>query len=182
LTQLIQDVIILLKNKEDFSSRKQIVFEGMTDHLILSGNEEQIKQVVWNLCINALEAMSERALTLKLKEVFSFQSGVFYASHRGMVLEVQDEGCGIAFDQITNIYDPFYSSKKDGVGLGLATVYQIINQSGGAMDVNSTVGKGTLFTIFLPDQENSFTFSIIQNNSNRGTHNVRRRTYKNNGY
>jgi two-component system, NtrC family, sensor histidine kinase PilS len=153
LTQLIQDVIILLKNKEDFSSKKQIVFKVTTDHLILNGDEEQIKQVVWNLCINALESMSQGTLSLSLKEVFSYQSGDFQANHRGMVLEVQDEGCGIASDQINNIYDPFYSSKKDGVGLGLATVYQIINRNGGVMDVKSSVGKGTAFTIFLPDQE-----------------------------
>ena len=153
LTQLIQDVIILLKNKEDISSKKQIIFKGTTDHLILNGDEEQIKQVVWNLCINALESMSQGTLALKLKEVFSFRSGEFQANHRGMVLEVQDEGCGIALDQINNIYDPFYSSKKNGVGLGLATVYQIVNRNEGVMDVKSTVGKGTLFTVFLPDQD-----------------------------
>jgi len=161
LTQLIQDVIILLKNKEDFSSRKQIVFKGMTDHLIWNGDEEQIKQVVWNLCINALEAMSQGTLTLKLKEVLSFQSGDFKSNHRGMVLEVQDEGCGIAQDKINNIYDPFYSSKKDGVGLGLATVYQIINRNGGVMDVKSKVGKGTLFTVFLPDQESAISSPLL---------------------
>jgi two-component system, NtrC family, sensor histidine kinase PilS len=153
LTQLIQDVITLLKNKEDLSSKKNIVFKRTTDHLILNGDEEQIKQVVWNLCINALEAMSEGTLTLSLREVISFQSGEFQADHGGMVLEFQDEGCGIASDQINNIYDPFYSSKKDGVGLGLATVYQIVSRNGGVMDVKSTLGEGTLFTVFLPDQE-----------------------------
>ena len=106
------------------------------------------------MCINALEAMSQGTLTLKLREVFSFRNGKFQANHRGMVLEVQDEGCGIALDQIINIYDPFYSSKKNGMGLGLATVYQIVNRNGGIMDVKSTVGKGTLFTVFLPDQDN----------------------------
>ncbi len=154
LTQLIQDVIILLKNKEDLSQKKQIVFEGTSDHLIVNGDEEQIKQVVWNLCINALESMSQGTLTLTLKKVFSFEIGKFQTNHRGIVLEVQDEGCGISPAQITNIYDPFYSSKKNGVGLGLATVSQIVNQSGGVMDVKSVVGEGTLFTVFLPDQEN----------------------------
>ncbi len=153
LTQLIQDVITLLKNKEDLSSKKSIVFKRTTDHLTINGDEEQIKQVVWNLCINALEAMSEGTLTLSLREVVSFQSGEFQADHSGMVIEFQDEGCGIASDQINNIYDPFYSSKKDGVGLGLATVYKIVNRNGGVMDVKSTLGKGTLFTVFLPDQE-----------------------------
>jgi two-component system sensor histidine kinase PilS (NtrC family) len=153
LTQLTQDVIMLLKNKEGRSSKKKIVFKRTTEHLIINGDEEQIKQVVWNLCINALDAMSEGTLTLSLRDVISFQSGEFQADHGGMVLEFQDEGCGIAADQINNIFDPFYSSKKDGVGLGLATVYKIINRNGGVMDVKSTLGEGTLFTVFLPDQE-----------------------------
>jgi len=153
VTQLIQDVITLLKNKEDLSSEKQVVFKRTTEHLILNGDEEQIKQVVWNLCINALEAMSRGTLTLSLREVPSFQRGEFKTSHGGMVLEVQDEGSGITPDQINNIYDPFFSTKKNGVGLGLATVYQIVNRNGGVMDVKSVLGEGTLFTVFLPDQE-----------------------------
>jgi two-component system sensor histidine kinase PilS (NtrC family) len=153
VTQLIQDVITLLKNKEDLSSEKQVVFKRTTEHLILNGDEEQIKQVVWNLCINALEAMSRGTLTLSLREVPSFKRGEFKTSHGGMVLEVQDEGTGITPDQINNIYDPFFSTKKNGVGLGLATVYQIVNRNGGVMDVKSVFGEGTLFTVFLPDQE-----------------------------
>jgi two-component system sensor histidine kinase PilS (NtrC family) len=152
VTQLIQDVITLLKNKEDLSSEKQVVFKRTTEHLILNGDEEQIKQVVWNLCINALEAMSRGTLTLSLREVPSFKRGEFKTSHGGMVLEVQDEGTGITPDQINNIYDPFFSTKKNGVGLGLATVYQIVNRNGGVMDVKSVFGEGTLFTVFLPDQ------------------------------
>ena len=135
---------------EDLTEVKEM---QMTDHLIINGDEEQIKQVMWNLCINALEAMSEGILTLSLREVFSFQSGEFKSDHGGMVLDFQDEGCGIAADQINNIYDPFYTSKKDGVGLGFATVYKIVNRNGGVMDVKSTLSEGTLFTVFLPDQE-----------------------------
>ncbi len=155
LTQLIQDVIILLKNKEDFSPNINIILKGPTDRLILNGDEDQIKRVVWNLCINALEAMREGTMTLTLKEVFSYRSGEFQSNHRGMVFKVQDEGCGIAPEQISNIYDPFYSRKKDGVGLGLATVYQIVDRNGGYMEVESALGKGTVFTIFLPDHESS---------------------------
>ncbi|MBC8283807.1 MAG: PAS domain S-box protein [Nitrospinae bacterium] len=159
LTQLVQDVIILLKNNEDFSQDKKILFEGSADHLIFNGDEEQIKQVVWNLCINALEAMTEGTLLIKLKEVSSYQSQKFHAERRGVVLQVVDQGCGIAPDQMENIYDPFYSSKKDGVGLGLATVYQIVHRNEGTMDVESTLGKGTSFTVFLPDLESSLSLA-----------------------
>ncbi len=159
LTQLVQDVIILLKNNEDFSSDKHIVFEGSVDHLVFNGDEQQVKQVVWNLCINALEAMTAGTITIRLKEVSSFHNRLFHTDRRGVVLEVLDQGCGIAPDQMENIYDPFYSSKKDGVGLGLATVYQIVHRNEGTLDVKSKVDEGTSFTVFLPDLETSFSIS-----------------------
>jgi two-component system sensor histidine kinase PilS (NtrC family) len=159
LTQLVQDVIILLKNNEDFSPDKKIIFQGSADHLIFNGDEQQVKQVVWNLCINALEAMTAGTLTIQLKEVFTYHNHHFHADRRGVVLEVVDQGCGIAPDQMENIYDPFYSSKKDGVGLGLATVYQIVHRNEGTLDVKSTLGKGTCFTVFLPDLEPSLSLA-----------------------
>ncbi|MEK9627881.1 MAG: ATP-binding protein [Nitrospinota bacterium] len=159
LTQLIQDVIILLKNSENFSGDKQIQFERAADHVIFHGDEEQIKQVVWNLCINALEAMTKGTITIKLKEVSSFHNNNFHADKKGVVLEIVDEGCGIAPDQMENIYDPFYSSKKDGVGLGLATVNQIVHRNEGTMDVKSILGEGTTFTVFLPDLEASLSLA-----------------------
>jgi two-component system sensor histidine kinase PilS (NtrC family) len=159
LTQLVQDVIILLKNKEDFSPDKKIIFEGSVDHIILNGDEEQIKQVVWNLCINALEAMTVGTLSIKLRGVSNYHSQNFHSNRRGVVLEVIDQGCGIAPDQMENIYDPFYSSKKNGVGLGLATVYQIVHRNEGALDVKSILGKGTSFIVFLPDLETSLSLA-----------------------
>ncbi len=159
LTQLVEDVIILLKNNEDFSSEKQIIFERSADHLIFNGDEEQVKQVVWNLCINALEAMTIGTLSIGIKEVPGYHNNNFHANKRGVVLEVIDQGCGIAPDQMENIYDPFYSSKKGGVGLGLATVYQIVHRNEGAMEVNSTLGKGTSFTVFLPDLDSSLSLA-----------------------
>ncbi len=159
LTQLVQDVIILLKNNEDSSPNKKIIFQGSADHIIFNGDEQQVKQVVWNLCINALEAMKTGTLTIKLKEVSAYHNHDFHTNRRGVVLEVMDQGCGIAPDQMENIYDPFYSSKKDGVGLGLATVYQIVHRNEGTLDVKSTLGEGTCFTVFLPDLETSLSLA-----------------------
>ncbi|MBT5471002.1 MAG: hybrid sensor histidine kinase/response regulator, partial [Nitrospina sp.] len=136
-----------------------IIFEGSVDHIILNGDEEQIKQVVWNLCINALEAMTVGTLSIKLRGVSNYHSQNFHSNRRGVVLEVIDQGCGIAPDQMENIYDPFYSSKKNGVGLGLATVYQIVHRNEGALDVKSILGKGTSFIVFLPDLETSLSLA-----------------------
>ena len=115
--------------------------------------------MVWNLCINALEAMTTGTLTIKLKEVSAYHNHHFHANRRGVVLEVVDQVCGIAPDQMENIYDPLHSSKKDGVGLSLATVYQILHRNEGILDLKSTLGEGTCFTVFLLDLETSLSLA-----------------------
>src|SRR3546814_8657165 len=71
------------------------------------------------------------------------------------VIEVQDTGCGIPPDIVDRIFDPFFSTKEvgAGTGLGLSTVYGIVKQTGGYVFVDSTVGAGTTFAIFLPRSE-----------------------------
>lgn len=152
LTQVIQDVIILIKNREDFSAAgNRIDFHTASGHMIINADEEQVKQVIWNLCINGLQSMTDGGrLKISLEKVTSFESVGFKSDKRGYVLTVQDEGCGIAEDQINKIFDPFYTTKENGVGLGLATVYQIVQQNDGTIDVASKEGRGTRFAIFLP--------------------------------
>ena len=95
--------------------------------------------MVWNLRINALVAMTIDTLTIKLKEVSAYNNHHFYENRRGVVLKVVGQGGGIAPDQIGSIYDPFYSNKKYGVRLCLATVYNIVHRNEGTMDVKSTL-------------------------------------------
>ena len=115
--------------------------------------------MVWNFCINALEAMTTGTLTIKLKEVSSYHNHHFHANRRGVVLEVVDQGCGIAPDQMENIDVPFYSNKKNRFGLSLAKVYQILHRNEGTLDVKSTLEEGTCFTVFLLDLETSLSLA-----------------------
>jgi signal transduction histidine kinase len=71
------------------------------------------------------------------------------------VLSVADTGCGIREEVLPHIFDPFYTTKEvgKGSGLGLASVYGIVDQSGGHVEVQSRVGRGTTFTVFLPAVE-----------------------------
>ena len=65
-------------------------------------------------------------------------------------ISVRDTGCGIAAEDLIKIFDPFYTTRETGTGLGLAITHGIIEQHGGKINVDSTPGKGSVFTIFLP--------------------------------
>lgn len=154
LTQVVQDLITLAKNSEDYNPSIEIEFHGNKDHLVIHSDEKQMQQLIWNLCINAMDAMPEGGrLQMDLHSVSSYQGVGYKFRGKGIVLTVQDNGPGIPQDQIQNIFDPFFTTKENGVGLGLATVYQIVQRHGGTIDVKSQVGQGTRFSVFLPDEQ-----------------------------
>jgi two-component system cell cycle sensor histidine kinase/response regulator CckA len=116
----------------------------------------QLEQVIMNLAVNAADAMPDggtltfttRNLRLSDNEVHNFQHcrpGDY------VVLEVEDTGCGMEKEVRELIFEPFFSTKGErGNGLGLATVYGIVRQHGGAIRVNSRRGEGSTFTVCLP--------------------------------
>jgi two-component system cell cycle sensor histidine kinase/response regulator CckA len=116
----------------------------------------QFEQVIINLAVNARDAMPNGGrLTLRTSNV---GADVADQRNKGMpvgeyvLVEVEDTGTGIAPEIIDKIFDPFYTTKDigKGTGLGLSTVYGIVKQTGGFVYVDSEVGKGTAFRIFLP--------------------------------
>jgi PAS domain S-box-containing protein len=112
----------------------------------------QLSQVFNNLIINALQAMPEggtlavaaRNEALDGKNPCSLPAGSYIR------LTFSDQGCGISEDDLTRIFDPYFSTKPKGNGLGLASVYSIINKHSGHIGVTSTLGEGTSFSIVLP--------------------------------
>jgi len=117
----------------------------------------QFEQVIVNLAVNARDAMPDGGkLTLRTANVTAEESGRF--SYQGMpigeyvLIEVEDTGTGIAPEIRDKIFDPFFTTKEvnKGTGLGLSTVYGIVKQTGGFVYVDSELGKGATFRIFLP--------------------------------
>ena len=118
------------------------------------GDRAQLLQVFQNLVVNAIQAMPEgrpshvwlRAAnaTLAADQVSPLTAGDYVR------FEVKDDGCGIPPANLQKIFDAFFTTKKHGTGLGLATVLQVIRKHGGQIGVQSTVGTGTTFTLFLP--------------------------------
>jgi PAS domain S-box-containing protein len=117
-----------------------------------SFDQNQISQVIENLIINAKQAMPAGG-TIELSA-----SNVRIENKEHPILEnndyvkisIKDQGIGIPKDQINHIFDPFFSTKEKGHGLGLATSYSIIHRHGGYIDVNSEPGKGSTFNVYLP--------------------------------
>ncbi len=120
-------------------------------------DETQIGQVMDNFVINARQAMpmgGKITITaVNVKEV---------PGHLGSFvrISIQDEGIGIPHDVLPKIFDPFFSTKKTGHGLGLSTVFSIIMRHGGWIDVDSTPEKGSIFHTFIPASLKNMSFEI----------------------
>lgn len=123
------------------------------------GDAVQLRQVVMNLIVNAAEALEGRAGTLVVRTSRVLVNRPATLSpwaapdRRGgayVVLEVRDSGCGIAPEALARIFDPFYSTKPTGRGLGLATVHGIVDRHGGFLAVETVPGEGSVFRAYFP--------------------------------
>lgn len=144
---IIQETFILLKSR----------FNGIHTHLqlydelpIISGDPDQIKQVLMNILINALEAMPDGG-SLDVSTYFVQNKN----SHPSTEIIIRDTGIGIQEIDLKKIFQPFFSTKKDGIGMGLAVCERIIQNHDGEIKVVSQYGNGTEFTIVLPMKNNS---------------------------
>lgn len=120
-------------------------------------DEGQMEQVLINLAVNARDAMEGGGKLLIETENFTTRKPMELISEElppghWTLIKVTDTGCGIPEENLTRIFEPFFTTKEvgHGTGLGLATVYGIIKQTGGFLDVDSKVGQGTTFYIYLP--------------------------------
>ncbi|MEE8269900.1 MAG: ATP-binding protein [Nitrospinaceae bacterium] len=153
LTQLLEDIITLMKNSNEYDPSINIQLVAPPDHIIIQSEEAQIKQMIWNLCINGIQAMDKSGnLTMTLKRVEGYQHKKFKTDRRGVVIIVEDQGRGIPLEEQESIFDPFFTTREEGVGLGLPTVKQIVERFAGHIGVESELGRGTCFDVFLPQE------------------------------
>ena len=134
---------------------------GDPDATVL-GDPGQLRQVVWNLCLNGLEAMPKggrlrvavepaaQAAAAQGRRAEERRTGpVGGPTCAGLVITVEDEGEGIDPRWLDRLFEPFFTTKQGGTGLGLATVHRIVESHGGRVEVESRPGSGTRFRCHL---------------------------------
>jgi two-component system sensor histidine kinase PilS (NtrC family) len=135
-----EEVLLLLEHRASPGSLK--VMREFPPSVLWPVDAQQFRQILWNLCLNAVEAMPEGG---ELRVAVAV---------RGETLEitVSDTGEGIAAGDIAHVFEPFFSTKSEGTGLGLALVHRVVQEHGGEIDVRSSPGLGTTFTLTLPSR------------------------------
>jgi len=154
IVQQLTDFKILIKDTTEFVLRGSSVtsdFFISDDLWTLVGDQVQIEQVLNNLLINAVQSMPSggkieiSAENIELEKPRSpLKPGKF------IKMTVKDEGIGIPDKYLSKIFDPYFTTKKEGSGMGLAISNEIVRQHGGYIDIESEVGEGSTFYIYLP--------------------------------
>ncbi len=153
LKTIVADMLSFIQKGPDFRSGHRIVFSKSIDDFEHEFDGNQMKQVIWNLSINAFRAMpAGGTLTVTLEH--DLQGNVLLRFH--------DEGKGIEPDRLDSIFDPFQDSTTGGSGLGMAIVYRIIQDHRGQISIDSRPGKGTTISVHLPARSTQAIQPLLQ--------------------
>ncbi|ELO1773868.1 cache domain-containing protein [Vibrio fluvialis] len=110
-------------------------------------NRHQLLQILVNLQMNAIYAMNGKGkLTIRSEDWCE------HGEVLGAIVHIEDEGCGIKPEHLKRVFDPFYTTKREGTGLGLSVSQSLLSQTGGEIRVQSEVGKGSTFSVYLPSK------------------------------
>jgi len=143
INPIIEESLTLVKTG---AKKREVHFvTELSAKAIVEMNRHQLLQILVNLEMNAIHAMDgEGTLTIRSEDCYEDQQ------LQGVMIHVIDQGCGIAPEQLKRVFDPFYTTKRDGTGLGLSVSQSILSQCGGELTVRSQLGEGSQFSIYLP--------------------------------
>jgi len=141
VADVLEGVLFLLEHRAASGGLK--IVRAFSAPLVWRVDPQRFRQVLWNLCLNAVEAMPEGG---------ELRVGATAVPGHKLEVSVADSGHGIAPDDLAHIFEPFFSTKPGGTGLGLSLVHRFVQEHGGDVDVRSTPGLGTMFTVTLPNR------------------------------
>jgi two-component system sensor histidine kinase PilS (NtrC family) len=145
LADLLEEVVLLVEHRSLPAELKVIREYG--EKLPARVDPQQVRQAIWNLCINAVQAMPEGG---ELRVGGRVVPG---GGPPRLQLWISDTGQGIAETDLPQIFEPFFSTKAEGSGIGLALVYRVVQDHGGQIEVRSQPGAGTSFMLILPSAD-----------------------------
>ena len=157
LSKLVRDMSRIIK--ASISKKANIQLDLQNKLPRIEGDDSQIRQVIMNMVINASEALEGKSGTITVSTgLMECDSRFFYDSclpeempaGEYVFLEVKDTGCGMDSETVGKVFDPFFSTKFTGRGLGLAALSGIVRGHKGAVKIESSPGEGTAFRIFFP--------------------------------
>ena len=164
---LLKELVRLIQ--QTFPKNIQIYSDFTGEPSIVLADPSQLHQVLMNLCVNARDSMPDGGvLFLRLENVVMDEKTASQHPQARpipyVVFKVSDSGMGIPPEILERIFDPFFTTKPQGkgTGLGLSTVLGIVENHGGFLQVESNVGKGTTFQIFIPAQDGAAEASIAE--------------------
>ncbi len=144
LREIIPDVLDSLRFVPDWHEPVKIDLRLKDDPLTIQANRTETRQILWNVILNAVQAMPEGGtLTIEARSSRNEENN-------GLEIKIHDTGCGIEKNHLLNIFEPFYTTRDMGTGLGLAVVSRILDGYHGAINIESEAGKGTICTIWIP--------------------------------
>ncbi|WP_352419374.1 transporter substrate-binding domain-containing protein [Proteiniborus sp.] len=137
LKDILTEILVLLKQK---INEKKIIVEESGTNIWFLADTSQFKQIMINIILNSIDAIKEKgiiSITGRIEE-------------KKAIIIIKDNGIGMSEDVLSKVYEPFFTSKKSGYGIGLSITHQLVKENKGEISIDSTEGVGTTTTISLP--------------------------------
>jgi two-component system sensor histidine kinase PilS (NtrC family) len=147
LNEVVEEVLEYIKLNKDWTSTIKIV-KVFSSNAHAFANKEQVRQIINNLVLNAVQSMEEDGvLSIETRRI-KLEDKKEYAE-----IKVSDTGCGIKENDLKNIFEPFFTKKEKGTGLGLTIVSHLVDGYNGKIKIESTINQGTICAVWLPGKK-----------------------------
>jgi two-component system sensor histidine kinase PilS (NtrC family) len=150
LNEVIEEVLDYIKLNKNWTSKIKII-KVFSIKAKAFANKEQVRQIINNLILNAIQSMEEGGVLSIETKMIKLEDKKEYSE-----IKVSDTGCGIKENDLKKIFEPFFTKKEKGTGLGLTIVNHIVDGYNGRIKIESTINKGTVCSVWLPGKNEEY--------------------------